>query len=109
MSFDASAILESGVVQFDMKVVSAPSDIDAQWLFKIESIGASSAVELALLDSVEGQTPTTGQWQTYTFPLQQLFDAGLDISALNVVMVFPSWGMGNGTQYRIDNVIIANP
>lgn len=109
VSFDASAILESGVVQFDMKVVSAPSDIDAQWLFKIESIGASSAVELALLDSVEGQTPTTGQWQTYTFPLQQLFDAGLDISALNVVMVFPSWGMGNGTQYRIDNVIIANP
>ncbi|MBB1442112.1 family 16 glycosylhydrolase [Pseudoalteromonas sp. NZS71] len=109
VSFDASAILENGVVQFDMKVVSAPSDIDAQWLFKIESIGTSSAVELALSSSVEGQAPVTGEWQTYTFPLQQLFDAGLDISALNVIMVFPSWDMGDGALYRIDNVIIANP
>jgi hypothetical protein len=109
VSFDASAILENGVVQFDMKVVSAPSDIDAQWLFKIESIGTSSAVELALSSSVEGQVPVTGEWQTYTFPLQQLFDAGLDISALNVIMVFPSWDMGDGALYRIDNVIIANP
>jgi len=83
--------------------------VDAQWLFKIESIGASSAVELALTQSVEGQAPTTGEWQTYTFPIQQLFDAGLDISALNVIMVFPSWDMGDGALYRIDNVIIANP
>jgi beta-glucanase (GH16 family) len=108
-SFDASALLTSGVVQFDMKLVSAPSDIDAQWLFKIESIDASSAVELAFDESVEAQLPTVGEWQTYTFPLQTLYDAGLDISAINVIMMFPTWGMGDGALYRIDNVIIANP
>ncbi|WP_404343758.1 family 16 glycosylhydrolase [Pseudoalteromonas mariniglutinosa] len=109
ISFDASAILASGVVQFEMKMVSPPSAIDAQWLFKIESTGAASAVELPLSESVEGEVPVVGQWQTYTFTLQSLFDAGLDISDINVLMVFPAWGSGEGAVYRIDNVVIANP
>ena len=104
---DASALLSTGVVRFDMKVVSNPSDPDSSWLFKIESTGAVSAVELPLTDSVEGEAPVLGQWQTYTFTLQQLFDAGLDISDINVLMVFPAWGTGDGAVYRIDNAEIA--
>ncbi|MEQ2354517.1 family 16 glycosylhydrolase [Pseudoalteromonas piscicida] len=104
--YDASHLLETGVVKFDMKVTSAPANIDAQWLFKIESNDASAAVELALNQSAEGQAPEVGKWQTYTFPLQALYDAGLDISAIDVLMVFPSWGMGEGAVYRIDNVEI---
>jgi len=41
--------------------------------------------------------------------VQSLFDAGLDISDINVLMVFPAWGTGEGAVYRIDNVVIANP
>ena len=104
--YDASALLAEGVVQFEMKVLSAPNDPTAAWLFKIEGNDASSAVELNLSQSVEGHTPLVGQWQTYTFPLQMLFDAGLDISAIDVVMVFPAWGAGNGAVYRLDNVVI---
>jgi beta-glucanase (GH16 family) len=103
---DASAILTSGVIRFDMKVVSNPSDPDASWLFKVESNDATTAVELALSDSVEGLEPAFGEWQTYTFTLQSLFDAGLDVSAIDVVMIFPSWGSGDGAVYRIDNVEI---
>ena len=106
--YDASHLLESGVVRFDMKITSAPSNPDAQWLFKIESNDASAAVELALADSIEGQAPQAGEWQTYTFSLQALYDAGLDISAIDVVMVFPSWGLGEGAVYRLDNVEIDN-
>ncbi|RVU37698.1 glycoside hydrolase family 16 protein [Rheinheimera riviphila] len=109
VSFDASALLQNGVVRFEMKVVSAPSTAGAAWKFKIESDNASSAVELDLSASLEGKSPTTGQWQTYTFPLKTLFDAGLDISAIDVLMVFPAWGSGNGAVYRLDNVVIANP
>ena len=90
-------------------MVTPPNATDAQWLFKIESTGAASAVELPLAESVEGQVPVIGQWQTYTFTLQSLFDAGLDISDINVLMVFPAWSTGEGAVYRIDNVIIANP
>ncbi len=109
VSFDASGLLSKGVVQFEMKVTSNAGNPDAQWLFKIESLGAATAVELPLSASQEGAEPVVGEWQTYTFTLQQLLNAGLDVSAINVVMVFPSWGMGEGAVYRIDNAVIANP
>ena len=105
-SYDASALLTNGVVRFEMKVSAMPNDASAPWLFKIESIGASTAVELPMSASLEGADPAEGEWQTYTFPLQALFDAGLDISAINVIMMFPAWGAGEGAVYRIDNVEI---
>ncbi|WP_394222402.1 family 16 glycosylhydrolase [Alteromonas gracilis] len=106
-AFNASALLANGVVRFEMKVSAMPLDASAPWLFKIESIGASTAVELSLSASVEGVEPVQGEWQTYTFPLQTLFDAGLDLSAINVIMMFPMWGQGEGAVYRVDNVEIA--
>lgn len=105
--YDATALLATGVVRFELKVMTPPSNPDAQWLFKIEAFDAASAVELKLSDSLEGKNPVTGQWQTYTFKLKDLADRGLDVSAIDVLMVFPSWGMGNGAVYRLDNVAIA--
>ncbi|WP_100915671.1 glycoside hydrolase family 16 protein [Pseudoalteromonas spongiae] len=107
--FDASNLLETGVVRFEMKVVDMPLNPDSQWLFKIESGDASTAVELPLSASQEGETPRTGEWQTYTFTMQELFSRGLDISAIDVVMIFPAWGTGEGAVYRVDNAVIANP
>ncbi len=109
VSFDASHLLSEGVVRFEMKIVSNASNQDAQWFFKIESNDAGQAVELALSASQEGVEPVVGEWQTYTYTLADLLSAGLDISAIDVVMVFPSWGMGEGAVYRIDNAVIANP
>lgn len=109
IQFDASALLEEGVVQFEMKVVSAPNDPNSVWKFKIESDDAASAVELDLVTGNAGTAPVTGQWATYTFSIQSLFDAGLDISAIDVLMVFPAWDTGNGAVYRIDNARIFNP
>ncbi|MDP4527731.1 family 16 glycosylhydrolase [Alkalimonas delamerensis] len=107
--FDASALLHEGVVQFDLKVVSAPANPDAGWRFKIESDNASTEVELDLASGNGGQSPVTGEWQTYTFSLQALSDAGLDLSAIDVIMVFPAWGTGEGAVYRMNKVRIYNP
>lgn len=107
--YDAAAAVASGVVRFEMKLVSAPSDPTSVWKFKIESGDAATAVELNLSDSQEGVAPVVGQWQTYTFPLQTLADAGLDASAIDVVMVFPAWGTGNGAVFRLDNALIGTP
>jgi hypothetical protein len=92
-----------------MKVLSMPNTADATWLFKIESGDATTAVELELAASQEGAVPVIDQWQTYTFSLQSLFDLGLDISAIDVLMVFPAWGSGEGAVYRLDNVVIKAP
>lgn len=107
--FDASELLADGVVKFEMKVITPPQNSSAEWLFKIEGFDAASAVELKLSESLEGKAPVTGQWQTYTYRLQDLADKGLDVSAIDVVMVFPAWGAGNGAVYRLDNVRIGRP
>lgn len=103
---DASGILANGVVKFDVKVVTPPNDAASVWMFKIESNKADTFAELPLTGSAEGKAPTTGEWQTYTFPLQTLFDAGLDISQIDVLMIFPAWGTGEGAVFRLDNVMI---
>ncbi|WP_426360346.1 family 16 glycosylhydrolase [Pseudocolwellia sp. HL-MZ19] len=106
---DASHLLATGVVKFDMKVITAPTDPASTWFFKIESGDNETFAELPMTDSQEGVAPVTGEWQTYTFSLQTLFDAGLDISQIDVVMFFPLWATGEGAEYRIDNVLISNP
>ena len=92
-----------------MKVVNAPNNADAAWLMKIESAGAATFAELNVNTTVEGADPVTGAWQTYTFNLSDLSSAGLDVSAIDVVMVFPAWGTGEGAVYRIDNMVISAP
>ena len=108
-AFDASAILANGLVQFDMKVVNPPNNPASTWMFKIEGAGGSSAIELPLSNGNGGAAPVTSEWATYTFSLQSLFDAGLDVSAIDVLMVFPAWGTGEGAVFRLDNVRIFDP
>lgn len=105
--FDASSLLPEGVFQFDMKVVNAPNTPDAAWLVKLEGGGTEAEVPLALGSG--GVEPVIGEWQTYTFSLQDFFDMGLDLSALNVALIFPAWGEGDGAVYHIDEARIYNP
>tara|TARA_Y100000746_G_scaffold210590_1_gene201007 strand:- start:6056 stop:8197 length:2142 start_codon:yes stop_codon:yes gene_type:complete len=108
-AFDATSILENGVIAFELKVISKPNNLDSVWTFKVESDNGSSAVEIPLTNSNEGIEPTVGEWQTYTFNLADLAGAGLDVSALDVVMIFPAWDTGEGAVYRVDNAFIGVP
>jgi hypothetical protein len=108
-NYDASALLADGYLRFEMKVITPPTDSDSFWVMKIESADATTFAELNLNASVEGANPAVGVWQTYTFNLSDLSAAGLDVSAIDVVMVFPAWGTGDGAVYRIDNMVISAP
>lgn len=105
--FDASGMLTSGSLSFDMKVITAPNDASSVWLLKVEAGDNTTSIEVPLNTSNEGQDPVTGQWQTYTFDLLALSDGGLDLTVIDVVMVFPAWGTGEGAVYRIDNAVIS--
>ena len=109
IKFDASALMVEGVVQFDLKVVESPSNPDAVWKFKIESNNAKSALELDLTEGSGGAEPVVGEWQTYTFSLQELANQGFDLSAIDVVMMYPAWDTGEGAVYRVDEARIYNP
>jgi len=99
MPYDASA---DETFSFELKVVTAPAD-GTPWLAKVEAAG--SFAEVNLNTSIEGVDPVVGQWQTYTFDVATLAAAGLDITKIDVVMVFPAWGAGAGAVYRVDNVL----
>jgi hypothetical protein len=106
--FDASAFSSTGTLSFEMKVVTAPA-VGTPWILKLESVGAATNTgDLNLNSSNEGAEPVVGQWQTYTFNLSALAAAGLDLSAIDVVMIFPAWGQGAGAVYRVDNVMVLN-
>jgi beta-glucanase (GH16 family) len=95
----------SGTLSFEMKIVTAPAE-GTPWLLKIEAdFNTSDSGDIPLNNSNEGLDPVVGEWQTYTFDIASLYDAGLDISAIDAVLIFPAWGQGSGAVYRLDNVM----
>lgn len=102
---DASGVA-NGTLEFDLKVMSQPTDTSGDWLIKIEGISQAIFAEVKLSSSVEGLPPTEGQWQHYTFPLADLEAAGLQLNAIKIIMIFPTWGTGDGAVYRLDNLEI---
>ena len=101
---DASSI-STGTLEFDLKVVSQPTDTSAEWLIKVESSQQIFA-ELLLSESNEGVAPVEGDWQHYTFDLSALEADGLNLSLINIIMIFPTWDKGDGAVYQLDNLEI---
>lgn len=98
--------LTNGTLEFDLKVVTQPTDTSGDWLLKVEGISQQVFAELALSESNEGVAPVTGEWQHYTFDLSALEADGLSLSSVNIIMIFPTWGTGAGAVYQLDNLVI---
>ncbi|MEZ9935826.1 hypothetical protein [Vibrio breoganii] len=95
---DANTLSIDGSLSFDMKLLNDGGSSD--WKLKVES-GPENFVELSL-----PSLPAQGEWQNYTFDLQSLSSGSLDLTAANVIMVFPAWDTGAGAEYLIDNLEI---
>jgi len=96
-----------GTLEFDVFLGTAPAASapdPGEWFLKLEGPNATPAVELSLTASVEGVQPTVGGWQHYTFDVDTLVGMGFDFSATKLVMIFPTWGTGNGAVVWLDNV-----
>ena len=97
--FDASPLYEAGVLEFDLKLVTPPNNSAAGWNVKVEQGSAASAAQVSIA------TPTE-IWQHYSIPLKTLSDAGLNLNGIDIVMLFPDWGQGEGAVFRVDNISI---
>jgi hypothetical protein len=115
-AYDASAIVTTGTLEFDLKMTALPIAGATDWKLKVESAGdPSQKVEVSLMTSLEGHAaPVLDQWQHYSFTLSGLDTQTLDLSAIDVVLVFPEFGTGDGATFRLDNVniltnVVQNP
>lgn len=102
---NASSITADGTLSFDLKMTQAPTAGTVAWYLKLETSDPTTAVEVGISTSHEEHaTPVLDVWQTYTFNLKDLADKGLDTSKIDIVMVFPQWGQGDGAMYKLDNL-----
>ena len=92
--------LASGTLEFDFKEASPPPS-GSVWRLKLESSNAATAVEVLLASA--GNPEPGADWQHYGFTLSGDL-AGLDLSDIKLVMVFPDWANADGAVGRIDNV-----
>jgi hypothetical protein len=103
--FDASGVT-NGVISFELKMVKAPDAGVVDWKLKLEA-GPGSSAEVNLSTAMEAHaTPVLNTWQTYTFPLASL-GGNLDISKIDLIMVFPNYNQAPGAQFLLDNVMIS--
>lgn len=107
-TYGASSIVTNGTLEFDLKMTTLPTAGATDWKLKVESAGdPSQNVEVSLMTSLEGHAaPVLDQWQHYSFNLSDLDTQTLDLGAIDVVLVFPEFGTGDGAAFRIDNVRI---
>ena len=87
-------------LEFDFKQVSPPPE-GSQWRLKLESSNAATFAEVLL--TAAGNPQPGADWQRYSFTLSGDL-AGLDVSDVKLVMIFPDWANAEGAVGRIDNV-----
>ncbi|MGL1957726.1 MAG: glycosyl hydrolase [Colwellia sp.] len=98
-AYDGSPMLNNGWLEFDLKLVTPAKDANANWILKVEQSGASSEAEIII-------ARPTAEWQHYKVSLKALNKAGLNLNGIDIIMIFPSWGQGEGAVFRVDNVTI---
>ncbi|GEA49890.1 hypothetical protein VIN01S_06940 [Vibrio inusitatus NBRC 102082] len=105
--FDGSEHVDEGVLSFDLKVLTEAVDPESLWEMKVRS-NADSAEEVVyvnLIDMSKDQAePVVGEWVNYTFNLSDLGDEGVDLSAIDRVAIYPTYGKGDGAVYYVANV-----
>lgn len=97
---DVSAWRETGTVSFDLKLTNDAGATD--WKLKLESVGGGAA-EVGLPSA-----PSLNVWTSYKINLKDLAAKGVDLSKIDLVMIFPAWGSGIGSKYSVDNLVFSS-
>jgi hypothetical protein len=96
---DVSAWQDTGTVSFDIKLTTDAGATD--WKLKIESVGGAAELSLPSI-------PALNTWSSYKVNLSDLAQAGVDLSQIDLVMIFPAWGTGIGSKFSVDNLIFSS-
>jgi hypothetical protein len=97
---DVSAFASTGTFEFDLKVTTAPAGTE-EWFIKIEGTDGTLNDYSIFNDNGDHSAIEVGVWQHYSFNISDL--TGLDLTAINNVMLFPNWASNGGAVYQLDN------
>ena len=97
---DVSAFASTGTFEFDLKVTTAPAGTE-EWFIKIEGDAGILGDYSIFKDNGDHSAIEVGTWQHYSFNLSDL--TGLDLTAINNIMLFPNWASNGGAVYQLDN------
>ena len=97
---DVSAFASSGTFEFDLKVTTAPAGTE-EWFIKIEGAAGTLGDYSIFKDNGDHSAIEVDVWQHYSFNLSDL--TGLDLTAINNIMLFPNWASNGGAVYQLDN------
>jgi hypothetical protein len=97
---DVSAFASTGTFEFDLKVTTAPAGTE-EWFIKIEGTAGTLGDYSIFKDNGDHSAIEVGVWQHYSFNLSDL--TGLDLTAINNIMLFPNWASNGGAVYQLDN------
>lgn len=102
-----------GTIEFDLFIVNEPVEIDGKWFMKMDCGWPCGTGDVALSASVEGVSAVIGEWQHFTFNLDDLVaipNNGTPLSLASVIsplVLFPKWGPNQkDTVFRVDNIIV---
>lgn len=100
-----------GTLEFDLLIESMPDG--SEWFMLADCTHPCGTGPVPLSQSNEGKTPVVGNWQHYTFGVDDLVNregSSLDLTKVNFPLaVFPSWSNQTGAAYRLDNVVYTAP
>ncbi|MGB5447108.1 MAG: DUF5011 domain-containing protein [Psychromonas sp.] len=112
-SLDVSGFDSASTLTFDIKVISAPTAESAStgdtgtsdWYVKLESDGGIYDADATTGAEVQFSISNLviGTWKTVTVDFSDL--GGLDLTAIDKLIISPAWGSEEGAVYNIDNVI----
>jgi hypothetical protein len=97
---DVSAFASTGTFEFDLKVTTAPAGTE-EWFIKIEGTDGTLNDYSIFNDNGDHSAIEVGVWQHYSFNISDL--TGLDLTAIDNVMLFPNWASNGGAVYQLDN------
>ena len=105
VTIDLSAFA-GGVLEFDLLIVTSPTDPTANMMFKVETT-ETDATEISLGPA---NTFTTGQaWRRVRVDLASEPWTSLNLNLADAISVYPTWGKADGAVWQIDNIKLYRP
>ena len=99
--------MSGGTLSFDLKILSEPDG--TAWNLIVDCSYPCNSGDVPLSANVEGTQPVIGEWQSYTFNVDDLVNregSSLDLSRVHLpALIMPSWTNQTGAAYLLDNVV----